>query len=162
MHISLDLANELYPLQAGESFTLALARSLVPEQDAAEALAAGSAAADQEIGAVAGESKKVKRELWRTGDQGLAADYDYVMFGKVSFGLGLRMCGEVWSWERTRFGSGRIARRCCRDYVWRAMWNDSVLRYRHRQLDLCGHKYEVEKAGMEAEAHRVIWAALTE
>jgi len=24
----------------------------------------------------------VKRELWRGGDQGLAADYDYVLYGK--------------------------------------------------------------------------------
>ena len=29
--------------------------------------------------------KKVKRELWRSEDQGLAADYEYVMYGKVSF-----------------------------------------------------------------------------
>jgi hypothetical protein len=28
--------------------------------------------------------KKVKRELWRSEDQGLAADYEYVMYGKVS------------------------------------------------------------------------------
>lgn len=89
MHISLDLANELYPLQAGESFTLALARSLVPEQDAADALAAGAAGSqDQDdIGAMNGDGvapKPVRRELWRSGDQGLAADYDYVMFGKVS------------------------------------------------------------------------------
>jgi DNA-directed RNA polymerase I, II, and III subunit RPABC3 len=27
--------------------------------------------------------KKVKRELWRSEDQGLAADYEYVMYGKV-------------------------------------------------------------------------------
>ena len=71
MHISLDIANELYPLAAGESFTMALARSLVPEDEAPK---------DVEIGA---ESKKVKREMWRSGDQGLAADYEYVMYGKV-------------------------------------------------------------------------------
>ena len=88
MHISLDIANELYPLSAGETFTLSLARSLVPEEDAAAAAEAQAAA--EEIGG--GEpdgmaSKKVKRELWRSGDQGLAADYDYVMFGKVSLAI---------------------------------------------------------------------------
>jgi DNA-directed RNA polymerase I, II, and III subunit RPABC3 len=37
-------------------------------------------------GAGAGDEdapKKVKRELWRSEDQGLAADYEYVMYGKV-------------------------------------------------------------------------------
>jgi hypothetical protein len=28
--------------------------------------------------------KKVKRELWRSEDQGLAGEYEYVMYGKVS------------------------------------------------------------------------------
>jgi hypothetical protein len=27
--------------------------------------------------------KKVKRELWRSEDQGLAGEYEYVMYGKV-------------------------------------------------------------------------------
>lgn len=89
MHITLDIADELYPLAKHEQFTLALARSLVPEEDAAVA-AAGGAGGDDDMAdnngdaSGAGAGKKVKRELWRSGDQGLAADYDYVMYGKVS------------------------------------------------------------------------------
>jgi hypothetical protein len=69
----------------------------VPEQDAADALAAGAAGSqDQDdIGAMNGDGvapKPVRRELWRSGDQGLAADYDYVMFGKVS----LHAIGMQW------------------------------------------------------------------
>ena len=30
-----------------------------------------------------------KREMWRGGDEGLAADFDYVMFGKVSLSRNL-------------------------------------------------------------------------
>ncbi|KAL7418400.1 DNA-directed RNA polymerases I, II, and III subunit RPABC3 [Cryptotrichosporon argae] len=77
MHITLDIAVELYPLAAGETFALALARSLKPEDDAD---------ADEEgegEGAGAGGTKRVRRELWRSEDQGLAADYDYVCYGKV-------------------------------------------------------------------------------
>ncbi|ORX40568.1 DNA-directed RNA polymerases i, ii, and iii 17.1 kda polypeptide [Kockovaella imperatae] len=57
MHLTLDIASELYPLSENETITLAVARSLVPDE--------------------------VKRELWRSGDQGLAADFEYVMFGKI-------------------------------------------------------------------------------
>jgi DNA-directed RNA polymerase I, II, and III subunit RPABC3 len=73
MHLTLDIANELYPLSASENFTLAIARSLVPERDAEEA------EAEEEEGA----PKKIRRELWRDGNQGLADEYDYVMYGKV-------------------------------------------------------------------------------
>ena len=77
MTLTLDIANELYPLAASETFALAVARSLVPDE--------------QDTGSVDGDAdgdgaapKKVKRELWRSGDQGLASDYEYVMYGKVS------------------------------------------------------------------------------
>lgn len=81
-HLTLDIANELYPLSANETFTLAVARSLVPEELEA-------AQADAEDGDAEGEgSRKVRRELWRSDDQGLAADYEYVMYGKVgTFGF---------------------------------------------------------------------------
>lgn len=71
MSMQLDVAIELYPLQAGEVFSLLLVRSLKPEDDAPK---------DEE-----GEDapKKIKRELWRSDDQGLANDYDYVLLGKV-------------------------------------------------------------------------------
>ena len=76
MELTLDIAAEIYPMAAGETITLAIARNLVPEE----------AEADEEMnGSVNGDApKRIKRELWRTGDQGLAADYEYVMYGKVS------------------------------------------------------------------------------
>lgn len=79
--LTLDIAPELYALAAGETFTLALAKNLV--QDDLELNGDGT-------GAGAGEEdapKKVKRELWRSDDQGLAADYEYVMYGKVGISL---------------------------------------------------------------------------
>ena len=77
MHLVLDLANELFPLNAKETFTLALARNLVDEGDADPSAAGGAGEEDGDAG------KRVKRELWRGGDQGLADDYEYVMYGKV-------------------------------------------------------------------------------
>ncbi|WVQ74166.1 hypothetical protein IAR50_003759 [Cryptococcus sp. DSM 104548] len=73
MALTLDLAVELYPLLAGETFTLSLARSLEPEEEDEQA-------AEGEEG---GEVKKIKRELWRRESQGLGDDYDYVMYGKI-------------------------------------------------------------------------------
>lgn len=73
MSLTLDIANELYRLSASENFTLAVARNLIPEE------------LDPDGIEVDGDGpKRVKRELWRSGDQGLAADYEYVMYGKVS------------------------------------------------------------------------------
>lgn len=71
MELTLDIANELYPLKVDDNFSLLLARNLKPDdiEDDAE---------EQE-----GETRKIKRELWRADDQGLANDYDYVMYGKV-------------------------------------------------------------------------------
>jgi DNA-directed RNA polymerase I, II, and III subunit RPABC3 len=72
--LTLDIAPELYPLAADETFTLALAKSLIQE----ELDVNGDEGDDVDA------PKKVKRELWRSEDQGLAADYEYVMYGKVS------------------------------------------------------------------------------
>jgi len=69
----LDIAPELYALAPEETFTLALAKSLVQEE-----LDVNGEEEDEDA------PKKVKRELWRSEDQGLAADYEYVMYGKVS------------------------------------------------------------------------------
>ncbi|KAI9634102.1 DNA-directed RNA polymerases i, ii, and iii 17.1 kda polypeptide [Dioszegia hungarica] len=74
MSLTLDIANELYPLVEGDIFSLAIARNLVPEEAGAD---------DEEEEAAAGGAKRVKKELWRSEDQGLAADYEYVMFGKI-------------------------------------------------------------------------------
>ncbi|KAL1412782.1 DNA-directed RNA polymerases I, II, and III subunit RPABC3 [Vanrija albida] len=75
MHLTLDVASELYPLAEGEAFALAVVRSLTPEKDAAEA----AEGMDDDDGA----TRKVRRELWRAEDQGLANEYDYVMHGKI-------------------------------------------------------------------------------
>ena len=77
MSLTLDIASELYPISSGEVLTLAIARTLLPEEMEAE----------DEAGSVNGDGeapRKVKRELWRSGDQGLATNYEYVMYGKVS------------------------------------------------------------------------------
>ncbi|CAD6586047.1 MAG: DNA-directed RNA polymerases I, II, and III subunit RPABC3 [Tremellales sp. Tagirdzhanova-0007] len=78
MALTLDIANELYPLAATETFALVVARSLVPEE--LEVDADGDAMNGDGEG---NTPRRVKRELWRSGDQGLAADYEYVMHGKI-------------------------------------------------------------------------------
>jgi len=74
MHLTLDIANELYPLREGETITLAIAKNLVEERDDD---------ADRLDGEGVEGSRKVRKELWRGGDSGLANDYEYVMYGKV-------------------------------------------------------------------------------
>ncbi|OCF38209.1 DNA-directed RNA polymerase I, II, and III subunit RPABC3 [Kwoniella heveanensis CBS 569] len=83
MSLTLDIANELYPLSTGDVFTLALARSLVPEE--LEALTNGNGDVDggSENGDGLEGSKRIKKELWRSDNQGLAEDYEYVMYGKI-------------------------------------------------------------------------------
>ncbi|KAK1921991.1 DNA-directed RNA polymerases i, ii, and iii 17.1 kda polypeptide [Papiliotrema laurentii] len=76
MKLTLDINSEIYPIQAGEQITLAVARSLLPEE------------MEVDGGSEAGENgddapRKVKREMWRGGDQGLAAGYEYVLYGKI-------------------------------------------------------------------------------
>ncbi|WOO82327.1 DNA-directed RNA polymerases II and V subunit 8A [Vanrija pseudolonga] len=78
MHLTLDIASELYPVAEGEAFALAVVRSLTPDQDAKDA-----AADENGDGADDEGNRKVRRELWRAPDQGLANDYDYVMHGKI-------------------------------------------------------------------------------
>jgi hypothetical protein len=121
MQLTLDIANELYPLTSGETFTLALARSLSPEEELA--------ANGDEEGSEAG-GKRVKKEMWRSEDQGLAADYEYVMYGKVSerarghrlgsFGIGPRGCvlcfvSEFANPGRVRCNSAFSGVGCIRD-----------------------------------------------
>jgi hypothetical protein len=86
--LTLDIAPELYALAPEETFTLALAKSLVQEE-----LDVNGEEEDEDA------PKKVKRELWRSEDQGLAADYEYVMYGKVSYFLrcGIELMGRCTS-----------------------------------------------------------------
>jgi hypothetical protein len=92
--LTLDIAPELYALAPEETFTLALAKSLVQEE-----LDVNGEDGDDEDA-----PKKVKRELWRSEDQGLAADYEYVMYGKVS----LHMLSLGRRADETRFTSSMI------------------------------------------------------
>jgi len=69
MDLTLDYNNELYPLKAGQTFTLSLATSL----------SRGSAPGKD------GEGED-KEQVWRPdgkGQKGIEEDYEYVMFGKV-------------------------------------------------------------------------------
>jgi len=66
MDLSLDFNTELYPLAHGQSFSLALATSLVRGEHAAE--------------------DEKERDVWRPdgkGREGLEEDYEYVMFGQI-------------------------------------------------------------------------------
>ena len=92
MFLTLDIANELYPLTATETFALVVARSLVPEELEDDADGDGMNG-DGEGSA----PRRVKRELWRSGDQGMAAEYEYVMHGKVNSSLCcMRISGSSW------------------------------------------------------------------
>lgn len=75
MDLTLDYNLELFPLQNGESFALALASSLDRE-------GVPSMATDGEE-----EEADKDRHKWRPdgkGKHGLEEDYEYVMYGKVS------------------------------------------------------------------------------
>ena len=75
MKLILDINSEIYPIKENEQITLSVARSLVPEEMEVEQ---GS-----EDGEGEDAPRRVKREMWRGGDQGLAAAYEYVLYGKV-------------------------------------------------------------------------------
>ncbi|ESK98357.1 rna polymerase i [Moniliophthora roreri MCA 2997] len=73
MDLTLDYNVELFPLQNGQNFALALASSL-------QRGAPGSGAND------AAEDEDKETDVWRPdgkGRKGLEEDYDYVMYGKV-------------------------------------------------------------------------------
>ncbi|GHJ84890.1 hypothetical protein NliqN6_1292 [Naganishia liquefaciens] len=65
IEITLDYASELIAFHKNEVIRVTLARSLERDWTGEETSGAG------------------KREMWRGGDEGLAADFDYVMFGKI-------------------------------------------------------------------------------
>ena len=68
MDLTLDYNVELYPLQADQSFALALASSLARGPNAG------------------GDEDEKDRDVWRPdgkGRRGLEEDYEYVMYGKV-------------------------------------------------------------------------------
>ncbi|OAQ33695.1 RNA polymerase [Linnemannia elongata AG-77] len=67
MELTLDINNELYPLEIGEKFSLVLATSL-------------------SLTTAVGNDTSGTQESWREkvgGERTLADDYEYVMYGKV-------------------------------------------------------------------------------
>lgn len=65
MELTLDINNELYPLEIGEKFSLVLATSL-------------------SLTATVGNDTSGAQESWRErSERTLADDYEYVMYGKV-------------------------------------------------------------------------------
>ncbi|KAF9585401.1 DNA-directed RNA polymerases I, II, and III subunit RPABC3 [Lunasporangiospora selenospora] len=67
MELTLDINNELYPLEIGEKFSLVLATSL-------------------SLTTAVGNDTTATQESWRErvgGERTLADDYEYVMYGKV-------------------------------------------------------------------------------
>lgn len=68
MELTLDYANELIQFAPKDKFHLMLSRTLSEDPDAVEGM----------------KDAENKREMWRGGDQGLAENFDYVMYGKVS------------------------------------------------------------------------------
>jgi DNA-directed RNA polymerase I, II, and III subunit RPABC3 len=69
MEVTLDYASELIDFAKGNHIVICLARSL--QLDPTSLMSDSGA-------------KEAKREMWRGGEQGLAQEYDYVMYGKVS------------------------------------------------------------------------------
>jgi DNA-directed RNA polymerase I, II, and III subunit RPABC3 len=71
MDLSLDVATDIYPISPSQSFSFQLVSTLHP---------AGSGNTNGTDGAGA-----ASKEVWRQGAGGIAEDWDYVMYGKVSF-----------------------------------------------------------------------------
>ncbi|KAF7339916.1 hypothetical protein MVEN_01909100 [Mycena venus] len=77
MELTLDYNIELFPLQNGQSFALALASSLA--RGGTQPAASGADGATE-------DAEDKDRDVWRPdgkGRRGLEEDYEYVMYGKV-------------------------------------------------------------------------------
>ena len=80
MDLTLDYNIELFPLQSGESFALALSSSLQR---------GGASKAD--------DDEEKEQDVWRPdgkGRRGLEDDYDYVMYGKVRTHVLMHLKGQ--------------------------------------------------------------------
>ncbi|KAJ9114701.1 hypothetical protein QFC22_005577 [Naganishia vaughanmartiniae] len=65
MEVTLDYASELINFSKADRISVCLARSL-------------------QLDPMTDGGKEGKREMWRGGEQGLAEQYDYVMYGKTN------------------------------------------------------------------------------
>lgn len=82
MDLTLDYNVELFPLSVNQNFAMALATSLA--RGSGEAGTAGATSGMDDMG----EEDDKDRDVWRPdgkGRRGLEEDYDYVMYGRVSF-----------------------------------------------------------------------------
>jgi hypothetical protein len=97
MDLTLDYNIELFPLKAGQTFTLSLATSL-------------------SRGSVPGkEGEEDKEQQWRPdgkGQKGIEEDYEYVMFGKVRAALDVEVFHFIDGRLGNRYTSLTQERRC--------------------------------------------------
>jgi DNA-directed RNA polymerase I, II, and III subunit RPABC3 len=77
MSLTLDVNMDLYPLGPGDRITVLLASTLHGADESAKKTGQDGAELTE-------DDVEDRREAWRGGDEGLAADYDYVTYGKVS------------------------------------------------------------------------------
>ncbi len=78
MDLTLDYNVEIYPLKQGESFSLVLASSL----------ARGPTGPGTDGAGGDGAEKEMEQDSWRPdgkGRRGIEEDYEYVMYGRVSY-----------------------------------------------------------------------------
>lgn len=68
MDLSLDVAIDVYPISPSQSFSFQLVSTLHPNGQGDDGVSANG------------------KEVWRDGAGGIAEDWDYVMYGKVSHG----------------------------------------------------------------------------
>jgi hypothetical protein len=109
MKLTLDYNIELFPLQLDQSFALALASSL-----ARGGTQQGAVGAD----GTTEESDDKDRDVWRPdgkGRRGLEEDYEYVMYGKVRFPVGLS-ARSTYLFSRCTNSTAEL-RRSCASYI---------------------------------------------
>ena len=79
MSMTLDVNMDLFPLGPGDRITVLLASTLHGADESTKQTGTGP---DGEP--LTEDDVEDRREAWRGGDEGLAADYDYVTYGKVN------------------------------------------------------------------------------
>lgn len=77
MDLSLDVATDIYPMKSSQSFSFQLVSTLHP---------GGAANEDGD-----NLTNSTGKEVWRDGAGGIAEEWSYVMYGKVSWTLVLML-----------------------------------------------------------------------
>lgn len=84
MNLSLDIAVDIYPISTNQNLTIQLASSLHKDSKNKNKDAMNL---DGEEGGLGEEINNVEQDSWRfdrQGNAGVADEFDYVMYGKVS------------------------------------------------------------------------------